>query len=128
MWRSTCLAALTALALAAAPATASAPDTAKGFCTATGTITFLEPIGNSPRQASFTDSAEGRCTGTLNGQPGTDEPFTLRARGSGLMGCTATNSVDRGVMTFTRGTATRKDDIEISYVAESTGGLTQLVS
>ena len=123
--RTTCFA---ALALAAAPATAAAPDTAEGLCTATGTITFHEPIGNEPRRASFTDAAEARCTGTVNGQPGEDELVLLRAEGSGTMGCTATSSVDHGVMTFTRNTADPADDVEIDYIAESTGGLTQLVS
>jgi hypothetical protein len=56
------------------------------------------------------------------------ERVILRAKGAGMMGCTATQAVDRGVMTFTRNTRTKRDDVRISYIAESQGGLTQLVS
>jgi hypothetical protein len=31
-------------------------------------------------------------------------------------------------MTFTRNTRTRRDDVQIGYIAESRGGLTQIVS
>ena len=81
-----------------------------------------------PGWTTFTDYAEARCTGTVNGEPSRDERVILRAEGAGMMGCAATHAVDRGVMTFTRNTTTRRDGVRISYMAESQGGLTQLVS
>jgi hypothetical protein len=107
---------------------AGAANSADGFCTATGTITFLAPIGNTPRATAFTDHAAGHCSGSVNGVSGTNQPITLDASGSGLMGCSASTSTDRGVLTVTRGTRTTRDDVRIHYVAESHGGLTQLVS
>ena len=115
------LAGAVAATLLALASPASAANTADGFCTATGTITFGSPIGNTPIFTTFTDRAEARCTGTVNGVPGTDERVILRAKGAGMMGCTATQAVDRGVMRFTRNTRTKTDDVKISYIAESAG-------
>ena len=121
------IAAASAAALLYSAAPAAAANTAEGFCTATGTITFLKPIGNQPRQTAFTDHAEGVCTGTVNGQSGT-ERIKLDAVGSGMMGCAATLSTDHGVITFTRNTPTTRDDLHLRYIAEARGGLTQIVA
>lgn len=96
-------------------------DTAEGKCTFAGRLEFDEPVGTEARETSFTDFAEGLCTGTVNGKFLEDERVFLRAEGSGLLSCGANLVTDTGTFFYTRNTATRKDDVEIDYIAESQG-------
>ena len=103
-------------------------DVASGTCHMTGRITFTDPVGFAPEFTTFTDFAEGTCTGTVNGRFMANERTFLRAAGGGLLSCSANRVTDPGVMTFTRNTATRSDDVEIDYIAHSQGVFGQTVS
>ena len=103
-------------------------DVASGRCHMTGRITFRDPVGFPPEFTTFTDYAEGTCTGTVNGKFMANERAFLRVAGGGLLSCGANRVVDPGVMTFTRNTATRADDVEIDYVAYSQGAFGQVAS
>jgi hypothetical protein len=119
---------LMAFPVAAMGKTSDDEDTASGECYMTGKITFTEPIGWLPEYTSFTDYAEGTCTGTVNGEFMADERAYLRARGGGLLSCTANRVTDPGTMYFTRNTATHSDDVQIDYIAHSQGAFGRVVS
>ena len=103
-------------------------DTAEGTCHMTGEIRFEDGVGLEPEQTTFTDYAEGTCTGTVNGVFMENERVYMKAAGGGLLSCTANRVTDTGTMYFTRNTATRSDDVEVDYTAESQGVFGQIVT
>jgi hypothetical protein len=123
------LAALAVLALPPAGAAAHGDGpTADGRCTLSGALTLEPPLGGLPAPTRYDDVATGTCTGTLNGEPVTNEPVELAGQGEGTLSCLGGSARSSGTLRYTRGTPSEDDDVVFPYTAESAGAMTQFVS
>lgn len=134
-WRRTGLArlatpsAVVVVALVAPGGAQAAENSFSGSCLFPGYMRVSEPVNGVPEQVTYTLQGErlgGRCDGVLNGSPAAFAPAYLFVEGPASIGCAGAFGVGaKGALTFTGGTLTPVDDVQVPVAVDLRGTLTE---
>lgn len=107
----------------------AAENSFSGTCLSLGAMRLSEPVNGLPEQVTYTLQSErnvGRCEGTLNGSPVAFAPAHLFVEGPASIGCAGAFGVGaKGALTFTGGTLTPVDDVQVPVAVDLKGTVTE---